>query len=544
GHIITFFTSRTEAHRAVTEEWLQRHGFKYHGCLFGKPRGGNYHWIDNLRDWCISRQIWYGHQVPVWYDTEGNQHLPKEKTVFLARHAQCEDNSHNILARPESALTPLGGDQAKQLADNLRGCGVQTIIASPLRRSQETAQIVAQELGLPESAIQTWNEIAEIHVGELIGKPEDPDLHGFAQAQEAGTGESLESIESRIQTAVGKLERLHTEGAVLVVAHGGFNAVFQAYLEGRKKEDYVDYRTKLGAIQNASYKQLTLIQDPVGDNLSQDTDTLDTWFSSGLWTFSTLGWPNQTQDLVDFHPSTVLETGYDILFFWVARMILQTTTLTGQVPFRIVYLHGLVRDANKQKMSKSKGNIVDPLDMITKYGTDALRFALTFNTAPGTDIALAEDKIKGMKHFANKLWNIARFVMTNLETDSGQGIMDDTEPSPITDADKGILAKLISTTAEVTEHLENFRLHEAAQSIYQFTWHEFADVYIEASKAQLTDEVTKHNTKKILCHVLITTLKLLHPFMPFITEHIAALLSERGLRKYSEPLIISKWPEA
>jgi valyl-tRNA synthetase len=218
-------------------------------------------------------------------------------------------------------------------------------------------------------------------------------------------------------------------------------------------------------------------------------------------------------------------------------------------------------------MSKSKGNIVDPLDMITKYGTDALRFALIFNTAPGTDIALAEDKIKGMKHFANKLWNIARFVMTNASPSSvipaqagiqasnsgSPGLEDSPEDDklvptynyqPITDADKDILAKLTTTTAEVTEHLENFRLHEAAQSIYQFTWHEFADVYIEASKAQLTDEATKQNTKEVLFHVLITTLKLLHPFMPFITEHITSLLGERGLRKHSDPLIISKWPEA
>lgn len=508
-----------------------------------------HHWIDNLRDWCISRQIWYGHQVPVWYDPEGNQHLPEEKTVYLARHAQCEDNSHNILARPESALTLLGGDQAKQLADNLRGQGIQTIIASPLLRSQQTAKIVAQELGLPETAIRTWEEIQEIHVGELIGTPEDPDLHGFAQAQKAGIGESLESIEGRIKTTVAKLEQLHTEGPILVVAHGGFNAVFQAHLEGRKKEDYVDYRTKLGAIQNASFKQLTLVQDPIGESLTQDTDTLDTWFSSGLWTFSTLGWPNQTQDLHDFHPTTVLETGYDILFFWVARMVLQTTTLTGQVPFRTVYLHGLVRDANKQKMSKSKGNIVDPLDMITKYGTDALRFALIFNTAPGTDIALAEDKIKGMKHFANKVWNIARFVMTNLEgtgnrvqgTESSHYTLT---PIPTTDADKDILAKLNTVTADVTKSLENFQLHEAAQTLYQFVWHEFADVYVEASKTQLQDEKLKPTTLHILYYTLNTMLTLLHPFMPFVTEHITNLLIERGLKDTKLPLIVSKWPEA
>lgn len=496
-----------------------------------------FHWIDNLRDWCISRQIWFGHRIPVWYDNEGKHHLPQEKKVYLARHAQCEDNAANILARPESHLTELGKDQAKQLADNMRSKHITKIIASNLNRSRETARIVALELGIPENEIEKWEEINEIHVGNLIGKEEDQELHGFAQAQKEGTGESLASIEERVQKTISKLEATNTEGTILVVAHGGFNAVLMAGLEGKKKEQYVSFRTKLGNIPNASFTELTIVQDPANEGLKQDSDTLDTWFSSGLWTFSTLGWPQQSMDFSEFHPTTVLETGYDILFFWVARMVLQTTYLTGQLPFRTVYLHGLVRDANKQKMSKSKGNIIDPLDMIAKYGTDALRFALIFNTAPGTDIALAEDKIKGMKHFANKLWNIARFIMTNV---------DKTEwnPQGITDADRTILGKLNEATAEVTSHLENFRLHEAAQAIYQFTWYDLADVYIEASKGQLLDEATKQNTKEVLLHVLITTLKLLHPFMPFISEHITNLLGQHGLRKYNDPMLISKWPAA
>ena len=496
-----------------------------------------YHWIDNLRDWCISRQIWYGHRVPVWYDSEGKHALPEEKTIHLARHAQCEGNAANILPGPDSKLTDLGRNQAKQLADNLRGKNITKIIASPFTRSQETARIVALELGLPEQQIEIWDEVQEIHVGNLVGKKEDPNLHGFAQAQKEGTGESLESIEKRVQQSIEKLESLKTEGSVLVVAHGGFNAVFMATLEGKKKEQYVAFRTKVGNIPNASFTTLTIVQDPEDSNLRQDNDTLDTWFSSGLWTFSTLGWPNNTQDLQDFHPTTLLETGYDILFFWVARMVLMSTTLTGQVPFKTVYLHGLVRDSDKQKMSKSKGNIIDPLDMVTKYGTDALRIALVFNTAAGTDIAFDEQKVKGMKHFANKLWNIARFVMSNVDK-------VEWSHKPNTDADREILGKLQATINSVTEHLEHYRLHEAAQSIYQFTWHEFADVYIEASKAQLLDETNKQNTKEVLFHTLITTLKLLHPFMPFITEHITSILSERNLRKHTEPLIVSKWPEA
>ncbi len=277
------------------------------------------------------------------------------------------------------------------------------------------------------------------------------------------------------------------------------------------------------------------ITPPEGDGWQQDSDTLDTWFSSGLWTFSTLGWPDKTKDLDLYHPTDVMETGYDILFFWVARMILMTTYNLGDIPFKTVYLHGLVRDKDRQKMSKSKGNVIDPLGVIDLYGTDALRFALVFSTAAGNDIPLAEDKIKGMKHFGNKLWNIARFILGNIES-------SDWQFEAKTDADKTILEKLETATKEVTEHLENFRLHEAAQSIYQFTWHEFADIYIEASKAQLANESLKANTQKILLHCLIVILKLLHPFMPFVTEEIWGKLREAKLLKFDNMLIISSWP--
>ena len=277
------------------------------------------------------------------------------------------------------------------------------------------------------------------------------------------------------------------------------------------------------------------ITKPEGEGWTQDEDTLDTWFSSGLWTFSTLGWPEQTPDLKTFHPTDVLETGYDILFFWVARMILMTTTLTGQVPFKKVFLHGIIRDANKQKMSKSKGNVIDPLEMTAKYGTDALRFALIFNTAPGTDMAIAEDKIKGMKHFANKLWNIARFILANVKE-------SDYKWEAKTEADKKIILELEAAVKNVTENLNKLQLHEAAQSIYQFTWKELADVYLEASKSQLQNPELAENTQKILLHNLIYTLKLLHPFMPFVTEHIWQQLIERNLTSPSL-LMVEKWPK-
>ncbi len=220
-----------------------------------------------------------------------------------------------------------------------------------------------------------------------------------------------------------------------------------------------------------------------------------------------------------------------------------TTTLTGQVPFRTVVLHGMVRDSQARKFSKSLNNGVDPLDMISKYGTDALRIALVFGSGPGNDVAFDEQRIKGMKHFANKVWNIARFVMTNLEVESDKWKVESEEPQPITDADKDILAKLNTVTADVTKSLENFQLHEAAQALYQFVWHEFADVYIEAAKQQLQDEKLKETTLHILHSTLVATLTLLHPFMPFVTEHITNLLIERDLKDTKLPLIISKWPE-
>lgn len=280
--------------------------------------------------------------------------------------------------------------------------------------------------------------------------------------------------------------------------------------------------------------------EPAGEGWSQDEDTLDTWFSSGLWTFSTLGWPESTRDLKTFHPTDVLETAYEILFFWVARMVLMSTALMGEVPFRVVYLHGLVRDANRAKLSKSKADSANPLDLIAKYGTDALRMALVFNTSPGTDSVLSEEKIRGMKHFANKLWNIARFIQLNLP--NGALRPPAARPTPTTDADRDILAKLDATTASVTRNLEGFAIHEAAQAAYDFAWHELADVYLEASKPQLQDPALADGTRAILAHCLATTLKLLHPFMPFVTEELWGRLT--GGTEPADMLMVQKWPES
>jgi valyl-tRNA synthetase len=292
------------------------------------------------------------------------------------------------------------------------------------------------------------------------------------------------------------------------------------------------------------------INPPKGDGWQQDPDTLDTWFSSGLWTFSTLGWPEQTKDLQTFHPTSLMMPGYEILFFWVARMILMSTYLLGQIPFRQVVLHGIVRDSKGRKFSKSLDNGIDPLEMTAKYGTDALRMALIFGSGPGNDTVFDEQRVKGMKHFANKLWNIARYVLANIdasvipasEPESNQWILKLVQDDKLTEADKLILQQLEATKASVTTHLDNFRLHEAAQDIYQFTWRELADVYVEASKKQLADENLKENTQKLLLHNLINVIKLLHPFMPFITEELWSILNSANLLGKDPMLMVSKWP--
>ncbi len=275
------------------------------------------------------------------------------------------------------------------------------------------------------------------------------------------------------------------------------------------------------------------IEAPEGAGWEQDTDTLDTWFSSGLWTFSTLGWPDQTQDLETYHPTTVLETGYDILFFWVARMVLMTGFTMGAVPFKYVYLHGLVRDAQGRKMSKSLGNTIDPLEMIEKYGADATRMSLIVGAQPGNDIKLSEDRIRGYKHFANKLWNIARFVLENTESYDPQ--------APYTAHDAKIAAEAQEVVRTAHTHITTFRLDLAADAAYHFVWDRFASEVLEESKTifRSEDMEAKRSRARLLYETLTLMLRVLHPFVPFVTEAIW----QRLPRKESDVLMVAKWPQ-
>ena len=271
-----------------------------------------------------------------------------------------------------------------------------------------------------------------------------------------------------------------------------------------------------------------------GNHVHQDPDTLDTWFSSALWPFSTLGYPDDTKELKYFYPTDTLVTGYDIIFFWVARMIFSGVEHMGQVPFHTVLIHGLVRDAQGRKMSKSLGNGIDPLLVIDQYGADALRFTLATGNAPGNDMRFSDEKVKASRNFANKLWNAARFVLMYLGNDySYPGL-----PKDLAIEDKWILSKVNTLAKEVTDNLERFELGIAVAKLYDFIWDVFCDWYIEIAKIRLQSGEGADTAKAVLVYVLTDILKLLHPFMPFITEEIY-----QAIPHDTESIMISKWPE-
>jgi valyl-tRNA synthetase len=271
------------------------------------------------------------------------------------------------------------------------------------------------------------------------------------------------------------------------------------------------------------------ITAPRDDGWTQDEDTLDTWFSSGLWSFSTLGWPKETTDLSLYHPTSVLETGHDILFFWIARMILFSTYALNEVPFKTVYLHGLVRDAQGRKMSKSLGNVLDPRDLSIKFGTDALRMSLIVGNGPGNDLKLGEDKVKAYKLFANKIWNAARFVLEKTS--------DYESDSPLTEDDEALWKVWQEKRADITRDIEEFRIHLAGEKLYDYFWKVFCDEIIESRKTRILENNQKNSAQKLLLMLLRDLIITLHPFMPFITEEIWKHVKEEN----DSLLLVTSW---
>ena len=290
---------------------------------------------------------------------------------------------------------------------------------------------------------------------------------------------------------------------------------------------------------NVTGEMVVAKENPDPKNYTQDTDVLDTWFSSGLWPMSTMGFPNtEAEDFKKFYPTSVLVTGFDIIFFWVARMITMGLEFTGKAPFSTVYIHGLIRDEHGQKMSKSKGNTIDPVEIIDKYGCDALRFTMTsLCTYGGQDIKVSDERYEYGRNFANKIWNASRFVLMNLE-----GIDDkEIDFANLTIADKWILDKLNNTAKEINENIKNYRIGETSHILYDFFWNSYCDWYVEIAKIQLQDEASKLNTQRVLRYVLDMALRLLHPIMPHITEKVYSLIPNSPNQQF-KAIMLADYP--
>ncbi len=471
-----------------------------------------FHWIDNLRDWNISRQIWYGHQIPVWYNgkeifcgtekpsgagwTQDPDTLDTWfssgswtfstlgwplTTVGFVRHGEAENNVAEIVSEDTTGypLTPRGRQQIAKLAQELKKEKFDLIIASPIQRTRETAEILAEKLKL---TVEFDDRIREVGFGELNHKSEPKvdelrEKNDWMMKTPFGM-ESYVSLHKRTHAFMEGVIAKHAGKRVLVVSHGDTLGALKQFGTPENTNDF-------GSIQSRG--------------------TCDTR------QFTNDG--RQSNDLEIFHPTSVLETGYDILFFWVARMILMSTYALGEVPFKTVYLHGLIRDEQGRKMSKSIGNIINPLDMIEKYGTDATRLSLLMGGTPGNDMKLSEEKIAGFRNFTNKLWNISRFMIGKIQETSYKIQKNLKEPKPKTVADEWILSKLNIVISDTTNCIEQYQFSAAGELLRDFTWGELADWYLEIAKVE-------GNKDAILNYILNTILKLWHPYMPFVTEAI------------------------
>ena len=502
-----------------------------------------FHWIDNLRDWCISRQIWWGHRIPVWYDEAGKIFLEAPQKILFARHGQSEGNAAKRIQSDEEALTADGLAHAKKLAESLKGRTIGKIISSPAKRALDTAKIVADALGLQ---VEVWNELNQIDFGPLTGKPEPKDKLSIEWAIEEKAGEGIDAFFKRSKKAWEKLQKEQAAGDILVVSHRTNTGAIMAIRDGKGKDAIIENRRENDKAGFGLLAEISLGE--AKGALTQDPDTLDTWFSSALWTWSTLVDPKLTQDMSlsledilkkspdfqTFHPTSVMETAYDILFFWVARMILMTTYAIGDIPFKTVYLSGLIRTREGKKMSKSDPETaIDPLEVISEFGADALRLSMIIGVSAGNDARLYKEKIAGYRNFVNKLWNASRFVLLQCEQAKidPHSIEKLPELSSLSLADRAVLHASEELIENVTKLLANYELSGVGETLYSFVWDYFCDWYLELSKGNANCAV--------LVHVLRRILRLLHPYCPFVTEELWGSVKPKS----SDLLISEKWPE-
>ncbi|HEY4526061.1 MAG TPA: class I tRNA ligase family protein [Candidatus Paceibacterota bacterium] len=517
------------------------------------------HWLKNIHDWNISRQIIWGIRIPAWFCLKCGEAQINIKTGarwYLVRHGETDSVKNNIVEGwQDTPLNDTGLAQAETSALNLKNKKVDLIISSDLKRSKQTAEIISRETGAkiiydPELRERNWGEL------EGVSKAER-DLHHqdstYSYEGKSKKGESLKELEARAWSAFQKYLKLYPDKNIVFTIHGGPIRLIMGKLKNWSLEEVLRYyplpsETVTIDLHKPCPKCKGIIYE-------QDPDVFDTWFSSGQWPYLTLlaqGRNSKSQmtnskqglgtskDFEDFYPTDVLETAYDILFFWVMRMIMLGLYRTGKIPFKTVYLHGLVRDKDRQKMSKSKGNVVDPLGVAEEYGTDAVRMALTVGNTAGQDIVISEDKIRAYRNFATKLWNIARFVIMQKEKAEEAGL---TFPK-MSPRDKKIVEQARKVRLGIGKKIEGFQFHLGAEQAYHYIWHTFADKIIESAKPRLASEkrAERESAYLMLLQVLRESLIMLHPFMPFVTEQIYDQLPKDNAKtKEPDLLIIHPW---
>ncbi len=523
------------------------------------------HWMKNVHDWNISRQIVWGIQIPAWYcmfcnDIKIN---PKIKSRwFIVRHGETNWNKEGrSMGHKDIPLNELGKKQALETAQKLENNKIDLIISSDLLRAKETAEIIAKHLGV-ELIID--KELREKNGGVIEGltKQEREEKFGKDALEKwriydnkPENGESWKEFEERVIKAFKNHKSAHHHKNIVIVTHGGTIGLIEKNLKNLQLDDVFSKN----AIINGGIFELVSTKEECkkcgNDFFEQETDVFDTWFSSGQWPYATL-MTGKPDDFKKYYPTDVMETGWDILFFWVARMIMFGLYRTGKIPFKDVYLHGLIRDKDRQKMSKSKGNVINPLEMAETYGTDAVRMALIIGSTAGNDPIISEDKIRGYRNFATKIWNASRFVLMNYKK-------IDTKPK-LTAADKKNLKDLENIKKKITKYLDKYDFNHAGETAYHYFWHTFADKVIEQSKSRInpvrnsspigplgasnagviSNGVNSENladaaaAQETLIKILRESLKFLHPFMPFITEQIFKMLPTT---KEGSLLMIEKW---
>ncbi|HOX40559.1 MAG TPA: class I tRNA ligase family protein [bacterium] len=496
------------------------------------------HWMTNIRDWNVSRQIVWGIQIPAWY-----KEIPK-----------LEDLPSLLNGKKEIKAGEEGSPVRPKPVEEFR-----FVVAD-----QEELQWLSNQLKVPSDAGQ--------YIDFFNGKTRtriEGDKYAIVEKETKSTGVVAKKwVSGHIEGIKGCLEIRSTAG------FARYEIEFKGGIPARFKDRELIASTDIVSMAqpNENGRSIYIGEEaPKEDGWVQDSDVFDTWFSSGQWPFATLK-TAKDGDFDKFYPTTVMETAYDILFFWVARMIMLGLYITDEVPFRNVYIHGLVRDKDRQKMSKSKGNVINPLGVAEIYGTDAVRMALVIGASAGNDVIISEDKIRGMRNFANKIWNASRYVLlqvTDGDLKSGElGLytIRDTKYEILTDADEAILKAHKETIKQVTDNLENFKFWLAGEQVYDYFWHTFADVYIEVSKTQMdnrqpdnrqriNDSISRlssesqssidvaENTKKILVKVLSETLIMLHPFVPFVTEAVWQELKNIQ-PSLADSVMVAEWPKA